>query len=124
MALKSGQLDMNSKLDILSQHIEHILRAEGEIEETENLFKLLVEYYPLEEAVHGYYAAFLQHMKRDEEAVVVYESMLNINPSNKQTWLNIIQIYFSNKIIRLCFILPTGHWKSRETNSCFIYIRA
>ena len=42
---------MNSKLDILSQHIEHILRAEGEIEETENLFKLLVEYYPLEEAV-------------------------------------------------------------------------
>ena len=94
MALKSGQLDMNSKLDILSQHIEHILRAEGEIEETENLFKLLVEYYPLEEAVHGYYAAFLQHMKRDEEAVMVYESMLNINPSNKQTWLNIIQIYF------------------------------
>ena len=97
MALKSGQLDMNSKLDILSQHIEHILRDEGKIEETESLFKLLIEYYPLEEAVHGYYAAFLQHMKRDEEAVMVYESMLNINPDNKQTWLNIIQIYFTEQ---------------------------
>ena len=62
----------------------------------ESLFGL-IEYYPLEEAVHGYYAAFLQHMKRDEEAVMVYESMLNINPDNKQTWLNIIQIYFTEQ---------------------------
>lgn len=97
LALQNGQLDMTSKLEILGQHIEHIIKADGKIEETEKLFKLLIDYYPLEEEVHGYYAAFLQYLKRSEEAVLAYESMLNINPRNQQTWLNLIQIYFDKK---------------------------
>lgn len=97
LALQNGQLDMTSKLEILGQHIEHIIKADGKIEETENLFKLLIDYYPLEEEVHGYYAAFLQYMKRTEEATLAYESMLNINPNNQQTWLSLIQIYFDKK---------------------------
>jgi pentatricopeptide repeat protein len=97
MALKNGQLDMAGKLEILGQHIEHIIKADGKIEETENLFNLLIDRYPLEEDVHGYYAAYLQYMKRPEEATVAYESMLNINPKNQQTWLSLIQIYFDKK---------------------------
>jgi len=97
LALQNGQLDIHSKFEMLGQHIEHIIRADGKIDETENLFKLLVEHYPLEEGVHGYYAAFLQYMKRDEEAAFAYESMLNINPKNEQTWFSLIQIYFSKK---------------------------
>jgi len=97
LALKNGQLDMAGKLEILGQHIENIIKADGKIEETENLFKLLIENYPLEEEVHGYYAAFLQYLKRPEEAALAYESMLNINPKNQQTWLSLIQIYFDKK---------------------------
>lgn len=97
LALQNGQLDMTSKLEILGQQIEHIIKADGKIEETENLFKLLIDRYPLEEEVHGYYAAFLQYLKRPEDATVAYESMLNINPKNQQTWLSLIQIYFDKK---------------------------
>lgn len=97
LALKSGQLDISTKMEILGQHIESIIRANGKIEETEALFKLLIDYHPLEESVHSYYASFLQYMKRDEEAAAVYESMLNLNSKNAQTWFSLMQIYFSKQ---------------------------
>lgn len=97
LALKSGQLDISTKMEILGQHIESLIRANGKIEETEALFKLLIDYHPLEESVHSYYASFLQYMKRDEEAAAVYESMLNLNSKNAQTWFSLMQIYFSKQ---------------------------
>jgi len=114
---------MAAKFDILSQHIENIIRADGKIEETENLFKLLVEYYPLEEAVHGYYGAFLQYLKRDEEAALSYESMLNINPKNTQTWLNLIQIYFAKKAYEKVIQLTDRAIEATEDNLFFYFYK-
>lgn len=105
-ALKSDQLDVDSKIEILGQHIEHLIRANEKIDDTESLFKLLVDSYPLEEAVYRYYAAFLQYMKRENEAASVYESMLAINSKNSQTWLNLMQISLGKqeyeRVINIC----------------------
>jgi len=57
----------------------------------------LVDRYPMEEQVHGYYALFLQYQKRSKEALSELETMININPKNDQTWLRIIQIYLGEK---------------------------
>jgi len=57
----------------------------------------LVNSYPLEEQVHGYYAVFLQFWKRNEEAKSALETMININPKNDQTWMRLIQLYVSDK---------------------------
>ena len=97
LALKSGQLDISTKMEILGQHIESLIRANGKIEETGALFKLLIDYHPLEESVHSYYASFLQYMKREEDAAAVYESMLNLNSKNAQTWFSLMQVYFSKQ---------------------------
>lgn len=97
MALKNGQLDVETKMEILGQHIETLIKSEQKIENMEALFKLLIDYYPLEEAVHGYYAAYLQYIKRDDDATAVYESMLAINPANNQTWFSLMQVYHSRK---------------------------
>jgi tetratricopeptide (TPR) repeat protein len=97
MALKNGQLDVETKMEILGQHIESLIKSEQKIENMETLFRLLIDYYPLEEAVHGYYAAYLQYIKRDEDATAVYESMIAINPSNTQTWFSLMQVYYSRK---------------------------
>ena len=97
LALKNGQLDLETKMEILGQHIENLLRSDVKINETEALFQMLIDHYPLEEAVHNYYAAFLLYMDRAPDAVSVYESMLNINSRNPQTWLNLMQIYFSKQ---------------------------
>jgi tetratricopeptide (TPR) repeat protein len=97
MALKNGQLDLETKMEILGQHIESLIKTEQKIENMEALFRLLIDRYPLEEAVHGYYAAYLQYIKRDEDAAAVYESMLAINPANSQTWFSLMQVYYSRK---------------------------
>ncbi|MDX9749216.1 MAG: tetratricopeptide repeat protein [Paludibacter sp.] len=96
-ALKNNQLEIEMKIDILGQHIENLLKSERKLEDTEELFKLLIEYYPRDERVHEYYAAYLQHQKREKDALEVYESILAINPKKETVWFGIMQLHFSNK---------------------------
>lgn len=96
-ALKNNQLEIEVKIDILGQHIENLLKSERKLEDTEGLFKLLIENYPRDERVHEYYAAYLQHQKREADALEVYESILAINPKKETVWFGILQLHFSNK---------------------------
>jgi len=96
-ALKNSQLEIETKIEILGQHIENLLKADSKLEDTEALFQLLIENYPLDERVHEYYAAYLQHQKRETDALDVYESILAINPTKETVWFSIMQIYFSKK---------------------------
>ena len=96
-AVKSEQLDVDTKVQILGQYVEKLVRDSTKLVETESLFKLLVERYPLEEQVHGYYAVFLQYQKRNAEAISELETKININPKNDQTWLQLIQLYIGDK---------------------------
>jgi tetratricopeptide (TPR) repeat protein len=96
-ALKNPQLAVEEKMEILGQFVPKIIRDSTRLDETESLFKLLVEHYPLEEQVHGYYSLFLQYRGRNAEAINELESMLNINPKNEQTWLQMLQLYMSEE---------------------------
>jgi len=96
-ALKNEDLDVETKVGVLGQYVEKLIQDSTKFAETESLFKLLVDRYPLEEQVHGYYAVFLQFRKRNVEAISEYETMLNINPKNEQTWLRLIQVYASEQ---------------------------
>ena len=96
-ALKNEQLDVETKIDVLGQYVEKLVQDSTKFAETESLFKLLVDRYPLEEQVHGYYAIYLQYRKRNPEAISELETMININPKNEQTWMRLIQFYISDK---------------------------
>ncbi|MBP8944393.1 MAG: tetratricopeptide repeat protein [Paludibacteraceae bacterium] len=96
-ALKSDQLDVDSKISILGQYMNQLIQDKEKLDEMDNLFKLLVERYPLEEQVHAYYALFLEYQKRSDEAISELETMLNINSKNEQTWLQLIHIYWDQK---------------------------
>ena len=104
-ALKNEQLDAETKVQILGQYVEKLVRDSTKLSETESLFKLLVDRYPMEEQVHGYYAVFLQVQKRNAEAISELESMLNINSKNDQTWMRLIQIYMGEKNFRQTVIV-------------------
>ena len=97
MALKNNQLEIETKIEILGQHIENLMKSERKLEDTESLFKLLIDYYPLDERVHEYYAAYLQHQQRESDALGVYESILAINPKKETVWFSMIQIHYSKK---------------------------
>jgi len=96
-ALKSEQLDVDTKVQVLGQYIEKVTQDSTKLSETESLFKMLVDRYPMEEQVRGYYAVFLQFMKRFPEAVSEFESMININSKNDQTWMHLIQLNLTQK---------------------------
>jgi len=96
-ALKNDQLDVETKVSVLGQYVEKFAQDSTKLVETESLFKLLVDRYPMEEQVHGYYAVFLLYQKRNAEALSELETMININPKNDQTWIRIIQIYIGEK---------------------------
>ena len=96
-ALKSDQLDVETKVGVLGQYVEKLAHDSTKLVETESLFKLLVDRYPMEEQVHGYYAVFLQYQKRNVEALSELETMININSKNDQTWIRIIQIYIGDR---------------------------
>jgi len=91
-ALKLDALEVEQKITILGDYIKDLVRDTAKLDETESLFKLLIDRYPLEEKVYDYYAVFLQFRKRNAEAIATYETMLNINPKNEQTWMQLIQL--------------------------------
>lgn len=96
-ALKNEQLDVDTKMEVLGQYVDKMAQDSTKLGETETLFKLLVDRYPLEEQVHGYYAVFLQFRKRNAEAISELETMININPKNAQTWLRLSQLYLAER---------------------------
>lgn len=95
-ALMLDALEVEQKISILGDYVKDMIRDTVKLDETESMFKLLVERYPLEEKVYDYYAVFLQYRKRFPEALSMYETMLNINPKNEQTWLQIFQLRIQN----------------------------
>jgi tetratricopeptide (TPR) repeat protein len=94
-ALKNDQLEVDTKMDVLGQYVEKLVKDSTKFKDTESLFTLLVDRYPLEEKVHGYYALFLLYQHRNAAAVAELESMLNINSKIEQTWIRLIQLYLS-----------------------------
>lgn len=96
-ALKLEELAVDQKIEILGEYIKDIVRDSVKLDETETMFKLLVERYPLEEKVYDYYAVFLQFRNRQAEAITMYETMLNIDANNALTWLKIIQLHLNAK---------------------------
>lgn len=95
-ALKNDALDVDTKMEIMGQSVEKMIKDSTKLEETEMLFKLLVDRYAMEEKVHGYYAVYLQFRNRNDEAISEFETMLNINSKNPDTWLRLIQLYLSD----------------------------
>ncbi len=91
-ALKNPKLPAETKMDILAQYVDQLLADSKKIDETEELFQMLIEMYPLNEMPHAYYAHFLMNQKRPDEALDELESVININPKNVGAWKTTLQI--------------------------------
>lgn len=85
-ALKNPRLPSEIKMEILGEYVDRLLANQQNIGETEALFKMLIDMYPLEEKPYAYYAMFLQNQKRELEALAELENLININPKNQGAW--------------------------------------
>ncbi len=90
-ALTNSHLTADTKIKLLVEYAEKILDEE-KTNETEALFKQLINTYPLEEMPYAFYSIFLQKQKRNDEALKTLESLLHINPNNKTAWKTSLKI--------------------------------
>jgi Putative Zn-dependent protease, contains TPR repeats len=90
-------LDVENKILILGQYVQGFLQDTVRFDETESLFRLLIDRYPLEEHVHNYYAIFLQFRNRQSEAASALESAIAINPKNENSWGQLLNIYMMER---------------------------
>lgn len=91
-ALKNPSLPSETKMNILGQYVDRLLANQEIIDETEDLFKLLIEMYPFEEMPYAYYAVFLQNQERNDNALTQLENLITINPKNEAAWKTSLQI--------------------------------
>lgn len=91
-ALRNPELPAETKMDVLAQYVDQLMADSKKIDETEDLFKMLIEMYPLNEMPHAYYAHFLMNQKRVDEALDELESVININPKNEGAWKTSLQV--------------------------------
>jgi len=122
-ALKNDRLDVDTKMDVLGQYVDKMIKDSTKLVETESLFKMLVDRYPLEEQVHGYYALFLQYLKRDAEAISELETMLTINPKNEQTWFRLIQLTSADKDFNHLLTVSTRAIENIPKNPTWYFYR-
>jgi tetratricopeptide (TPR) repeat protein len=96
-ALRNEKLGVEEKMEILGQYVQKLSKDTVRLDKTESLFRLLIDAYPLEEQVHAYYSIFLRVRNRTTELMDVYETMINLNDKNEQTWFQLIQLHIENK---------------------------
>ncbi len=85
-ALKNPRLPAVTKMEILGKYVDRLIDEDEKAEETEGLFKMLIDMYPLEEMPYAYYSVFLQKQNRNDDALKALESLLHINPQNETAW--------------------------------------
>ena len=122
-ALKNEQLDIQTKMEILGRYIDGLLSDEKKIDETEDLFKLLIDRYPLEEQAHAYYAIFLQYQERYDEMLDELETILYINPKNEGAWFQIIQSAFVDQDFEKAIALTTRAISNVPENPNFYFYK-
>lgn len=89
-AFANKDISIDEKIGLLTQ----FLSAENQsVVVAESYFKQLLALYPENEIIHSYYASFLLMMKRSGEAKIELQSILKINPKDKEAWIELMQIW-------------------------------
>lgn len=96
-ALRTEELGVDEKINILNQYVHKLLSDSTRLIETESLFKLLTERYPFDVRVHDYYAQFLTFRNRTTEAFQEYETIVSIDPKNQNAWIQILIYLMRNQ---------------------------
>jgi len=97
-ALVSPDLNVDTKLDVLTQYTSTQLMRNDSTDRVNNLFKVLVEQHPHEPKVHDLYSMYLSSMKDYKQAAEQLGYELDIDPTNADGWrkLMIVNIMDNN----------------------------
>lgn len=91
-ALVAPGLDVDTKLDVLTQYTSTQIMRNDSTDRVNNLFKVLVEQHPLEPKVHELYSMYFSTMKDYKHAVEELGYGLDLDPTNAEAWQRLMVV--------------------------------
>ena len=89
-ALTAEQLDVDSKLGVLLDHIRKQLALEDTTQRINNLFTVLIQQHPHEAKIHQLYSEYLYAREDLKGAIEQLSYSLDVNPSDADGWRNMV----------------------------------
>lgn len=89
-ALVNNDLDVETKLKILSNYLVQWYEKTGDVEPAYQLFATLLEQHPQEVELYSLYANFLNSQKKTDEAIEQLEVAVALEPTNVELWFGLI----------------------------------
>ena len=106
MALRSTQLDIETKLSILVRYIATLQREKKSTEGADALFLTLMEQHPQETDLNMLYANYLMSKGQVEEAKFQYQIVTETAPGDEMAWKQLLGISMKEEnmddCIRIC----------------------
>ena len=91
-ALVSPGLDVDTKLDVLTQYTSTQIMRNDSTDRVNNLFKVMIEQHPLEPKVHELYSMYFSTIKDYKHAVEELGYGLDLDPTNAQAWQRLMVV--------------------------------
>ncbi len=92
-ALKQGSLDLESKLNLLTNYIKDLYEDSTQQPRIQDLFAVLLEQHPHEVSIHDLYCSYLAAIQDFNGAAEQLGYSLDINPSEEDKWRSLMSLY-------------------------------
>ncbi len=92
-ALKQDNLDLESKLKLLTSYIKELYDDPEQQSRIQDLFAVLIEQHPHEVDIHDLYCSYLVAIKDYSGAAEQQGYALDIDPSREERWRALVSLY-------------------------------
>ncbi len=101
-ALRSTQLDIDTKLNILVRYIASLQRDKKGTEGVDALFKTILEQHPQETDLNMLYGNFLMSTGKVEDAKFQYQIITESAPEDEEAWKQLLAISLQEEDMEEC----------------------
>lgn len=95
-ALRQEDLDLDTKLELLTSYVRELYSIPSQQPRIQQLFENLLEQYPHEVDIHDLYCSYLIAIQDFEGAAEQMRYSLDSDPANAERWRTLIGLYFQN----------------------------
>ncbi|MDH6534775.1 tetratricopeptide (TPR) repeat protein [Parabacteroides sp. PM5-20] len=105
-ALVNEQLDVQTKVGILSQYIVRLQQSKQGIENVTVLFQELLEQHPEDTELKMRYGSLLMAQNKNEEAKFQFQLVTELEPGNQAAWQHLLNLALRSEdlpeVVRIC----------------------
>lgn len=91
-ALIGENIDIDTKLNVLTDYIRQLFTKNDSTKRIDNLFKVLIEQHPHESSIHELYSEYMVARKNYKGAAEQLGYSLDIDPTNAENWRKLMLI--------------------------------